>query len=309
MKPEIFNRILSATSVTTVVLFAVPFLIGLIGYIVPLQIGARGVALPRLNQLGYWLYAAGAFMFYASFLYAVPETALSPLPPLSDDVFSPSHGVDAWVGGVGLAALGFVCFAISMVATLANMRAPGMAWRRAPIFTWAAATISGILLVVGPVMLAALVMLTVDRHFDGVFFEAGEGGEPLLFSHLSWIFFTGCHTILVIGAVAVISEIVPTSRAQASVQPSRGGRLDRRDRRPRRPRLDAEHVRRADPGRLRVHGDGRSRRPAGPDRAPLLQLDRDDVVGRDLAAGAAGAGAGIRGPPRLRPRRAARARR
>jgi heme/copper-type cytochrome/quinol oxidase subunit 1 len=210
MKPEIFNRILSATSVTAVVLFAVPLLIGLIGYIVPLQIGARGVALPRLNQLAYWLYVAGAFMFYASFLYAVPETALSPLPPLSDDVFSPSHGVDAWIGGVGLAVLGFVCFAISMTATLVNMRAPGMAWRRAPIFTWAAAATSGVLLVVGPAMLAALVMLTVDRHFDGLFFDAGEGGEPLLFSHLSWIFFTGCHTILVIGAAAVISEIVPT---------------------------------------------------------------------------------------------------
>ena len=208
--PEVFNRILTATNVTAIVLFAVPFTCGLIGYIVPLQIGARSVALPRLNQLGYWLYAAGGLMIYASFLYTVPETALSPLPPLSDDVFSPSNGVDAWVGGVALAALGFVCFAINLVATLRNMRAPGLAWRRAPILTWAAGAIGYVLLVVGPAMLAALTMLTVDRHFDGVFFDPGEDGEPLLFSHLSWIFFTGCHTILVLGAVAVISEIVPT---------------------------------------------------------------------------------------------------
>jgi heme/copper-type cytochrome/quinol oxidase subunit 1 len=208
--PEVFNRIVSATNVTAVVFFAVPLVLGLIGYVVPLQVGARGVALPRLNQLGYWLFAAGAFMFYASFLYTVPETALSPLPPLSDEVFSPSHGVDAWIGGVGLATLGFVCFAVSLLATVQNMRAPGMAWRRAPIFTWAGAAISSVLLVAGPALLAALVMLTVDRHFDGVFFDAGEDGEPLVFSHLSWIFFTGCHTVLVLAAVAVISEIVPT---------------------------------------------------------------------------------------------------
>ena len=207
--PEVFNRILTATTVTTVILFAVPLLLGLIGYIVPLQIGARSVALPRLNQLAFWLYAAGATLIYASFLYTVPETALAPIPPLSDDVFSPSNGVDAWVGGVALATLGFVCFAVNLVATLKNMRAPGMAWRRAPIFTWAAGTIAYVLLVAGPAMLAALTMLTVDRHFDGVFFDAGEDGEPLLFSHLSWIFFTGCHTILVLGALGAISEIVP----------------------------------------------------------------------------------------------------
>ena len=209
--PEVFNRILSAASVTTVILFALPLLLGLIGYIVPLQIGARSVALPRLNQLAFWLYAAGALMIYASFLYTVPEIALSPLPPLSDDVFSPSNGVDAWVGGVALATLGFICFAINLVATVKSMRAPGMAWRRAPIFTWSAAAIGYVILVAGPALLAALTMLTVDRHFDGVFFDPGEDGEPLLFSHLSWIFFTGCQTILVLGAVGVISEIVPTS--------------------------------------------------------------------------------------------------
>ena len=208
--PEVFNRILTATSVSAIMLFALPFLIGLIGYIVPLQIGARGMALPRLNQLAYWLYAAGAFMIYASFLYTVPETVLTPLPPLSDDVFSPSNGVDAWVGGVGLATLGFVCFAINLVATLKNMRAPGLAWRRAPIFTWAARAIAYVLLVAGPALLAALTLLTIDRHFAGVFFDPGEAGEPLLFSHLSWVFFTGAHTILVLGAVGVISEIIPT---------------------------------------------------------------------------------------------------
>ena len=208
--PEIFNRINSAASVTAIVFFAVPLMLGLIGYIVPLQIGARGVALPRLNQLSYWLYAAGAFFLYASVLDSVPETALAPTPPLADDVFSPSGGVDAWVGGVGLATLGFVCFAINLIATLRNMRAPGMAWRRTPAFTWAGATIAWILLIAGPAMLAALTMLTFDRHFDGVFFDPGEDGEPLLFSHLSWIYFSGLHAIVIVGAAGAISEILAT---------------------------------------------------------------------------------------------------
>lgn len=208
--PEVFNRINSAAQVTAVVFFAIPLLIGLIGYIVPLQIGARAVALPRLNQLSYWLYAAGAVTFYTSFLYTVPETALAPLPPLSDEAFSPSGGVDAWAGGVGLATLGFVCFAINLLATLRNMRAPGMAWRRTPAFSWAAATIGYVLLVAGPAMLAALTMLTVDRHFSGVFFDAGEDGEPLLFTHLSWIYFSGLHAIILVGAAGVISEIIQT---------------------------------------------------------------------------------------------------
>lgn len=207
---EIFYRILTATQANFVVLFAVPFVIGLLGYVVPLQIGARGMALPRLNQLSYWLFAAGATSLYVSFLYSVPETALAPLPPLADDSFSPSGGIDAWIAGVGLAATGFVCFAVSMLATLNNMRAPGMAWRRAPIFAWAARSISYVLLVAAPALLAGLTMLAVDRHFGGVFFDPAEDGEPLVFVHLSWIFFTGCHTILLLAAFGVISEIVPS---------------------------------------------------------------------------------------------------
>ena len=210
LRPDIFSQ-MSTTAMTSItVLFGVPFVLGLLGYIVPLQIGARGVALPRLNQLGYWLYAIGTLIFFVSFLYLVPESGLSPLPPMSDDEFSPSGGADAWIGGVGLATLGFICWAINMIATLKNMRAPGMAWRRAPILASAARVISYIVLVTGAAMLAALVMLAVDRNFDGVFFDAGEGGEPMLFAHLSWLYFTGIHTVMLVAAFAVISEIIPT---------------------------------------------------------------------------------------------------
>jgi heme/copper-type cytochrome/quinol oxidase subunit 1 len=210
ISPEIFNRLLSAASVTTVVLFAIPLALGLISYVAPLQLGARGVALPRLHLFSYWLYAIGAVAVYASFLYSVPEAGTYSLAPLSDLVFSPTHGVDAWITGVALATAGFTLFAVNLVVTLGRMRAPGMAWRRLPLFSWAATGIGYVLLVIGPAMLAALVMLMIDRHFDGVFFDAGEGGAPLLYEHLATLFYAGGYGIVVLLAAGAISEILPT---------------------------------------------------------------------------------------------------
>jgi cytochrome c oxidase subunit I len=208
--PEIFDRVLTAFGVTAVILFAIPLALGLIGYIAPLQIGSRGVAFPRLNLLSFWLYVAGAATVYGSFLYRPPETGLAALPPLSDDVFSNTAGADAWIVGAGLALLGFVCFAINLVVTLHNMRCPGMAWRRVPVFSWAAGVSGYLLLVICPVMIAALTMLFIDRHFGGVFFDSGEGGAPLLYQHLAWFFFTGAYMLVLIVAGGVISEVLPT---------------------------------------------------------------------------------------------------
>jgi len=209
IKPEIFGRLLSASGATFAVLFCVPLVLGVIGYIVPLQIGARGVALPRLNLLGAWLYIAGGVVLYTSFVYTPGDGGTLGLAPLSDMVFSPGRGMDNWIMGVALATAGFVCFAINLIVTLRNMRAPGMAWRRMPLFSWAAAVIGYLLLFIGPVMLAALAMLTIDRHFDGVFFEAGEGGAPLLYAHLAYIFMSGVYAIVVLFAAGVVSEILP----------------------------------------------------------------------------------------------------
>jgi cytochrome c oxidase subunit 1 len=209
IRPELFNRINSAAMTTFVILFALPLIVGLIGYVVPLQIGSRGIALPRLNQLGFWFFAFGAFAIYASFFYTVTEGGLQAAPPLSDRIYSPSHGIDAWIVGVALAITGLVCCSINMVATMRTMRAPGMAWRRAPLFTWAARVISYSLLFIGPVMVAALTMLFIDRNSGGVFFDSQQGGAPLLYQHLSWIFFTGVQAVLLIGAVGIISEIIP----------------------------------------------------------------------------------------------------
>jgi heme/copper-type cytochrome/quinol oxidase subunit 1 len=210
ISPEIFNRMLTAAGITLPVLVAIPLALGLIAYVVPLQIGARAVALPRLALLSYWLYLAGGVTIYASFLYTPPEAGLAALPPLSDTVFSPSSGVDAQIAGLGLALMGFICFAVNLVATMNGMRAPGLAWRRMPPFAVAGAASSYVILVVAPAMLAALVMLFVDRHFDGVFFDPGEGGAPLLYEHLAMLFLAGTYAVVLVTAAGAISEILPT---------------------------------------------------------------------------------------------------
>jgi cytochrome c oxidase subunit I len=208
--PETFDRILSVFGPTVVVLFAIPLALALVGYVVPLQIGARGVALPRLGLFSAWLYLSGAAVLYGSFLYRPANAGVLALPPLSTSTFSPTHGVDAWAIGVGLCTVGFTCFAVNMLATVRTMRAPGMAWRRAPIFSWAGAAICWIQLITAPAMAAALVMLMIDRHFSGIFFDPQQGGAPLLYEHLAWLFYTGAYTCVLVLAAGAISEILPT---------------------------------------------------------------------------------------------------
>jgi heme/copper-type cytochrome/quinol oxidase subunit 1 len=209
LTPVTFNRMLSLYGATAIFFFAVPFAFGLFYYLAPLQIGARGTSLPRLGQLGVWLYIAGATVLYAGFLFTPSEAGVNPLPPLSELAYLPDNGVDAWAAASALATLGFVLISIDLVATLRRLRAPGMAWRRVPVFSWAAAICSWLMLVIGPVMLAAISMLLIDRNFDGIFFADGAGGAPLLWQHLSWIFYTGAYMLILIAAFAAIAEIVP----------------------------------------------------------------------------------------------------
>jgi cytochrome c oxidase subunit 1 len=214
IQPVIFDRLLSAFGVTSLILFALPLMIGLMSVVVPLQIGARGMALPRLHHLSYWLYAFGGTTIYASFLWRPSEAGILALPPLSTSEFLPGAAVDAWLVGFALALLGFVCFAISMIATLRNSRAPGMYLQRMPLFTWATSIVSYTLLVLGPVFLAALAMLMIDRHYGGVFYDSGEGGKPMLYEHLAAIFISGAVVSVLVAALAAISEILSTFSRQ-----------------------------------------------------------------------------------------------
>ncbi len=210
LSPVAFNRMLSLYGASAVFLFALPLAFGLFHYVAPLQIGARGAALPRLGQVGMALWVAGATVLYATFLFTPSEAGVNPLAPLSEVAFLSNNGVDAWATATGLATLGFVLLAINLIATLKTMRAPGMAWRRMPLFAWATAVGSWLMVVVGPVLLAALTMLMIDRNYDGIFFADGSGGAPLLWQHLSWIFYTGTYMLVLIFAFGAIAEIAAT---------------------------------------------------------------------------------------------------
>jgi cytochrome c oxidase subunit 1 len=209
LTPVTFNRLLSLYGATAIFLFAIPLALGFFYYLAPLQAGARGTALPRVGQVGLWLYLAGAAVLYSGFLFTPSEAGVNPLAPLSELAFLPNNGVDAWVAACGLATLGFVLLSVNLVATLHGLRAPGMAWRRLPVFAWAAGICSWLMIAIGPVMLAAITMLLIDRNFDGIFFADGSGGAPLLWEHLSWIFFTGTYMLILIFALGAIAEIVP----------------------------------------------------------------------------------------------------
>ena len=185
----------------------------------PLQIGARGYALSRLHALSFWLVLFGGIVIYASFLYRPSEAGTIALPPLSGIEFLEPRAVDAWLAGTALILLGFISFAVSTVATLRSSCAPGLVWRRMPPFSAASTVIAYTLLVVSPIMLAAVSMLIIDRQFDGVFFVPGDGGAPVLYEHLSSIFLAGAYISVVIGALGTISEILPTFARQPHFGP------------------------------------------------------------------------------------------
>ena len=208
LEPVTFNRMLSLYGATAIFLFALPLIIGFFQYIVPLQIGARGTALPRLGQIGLWLYVMGATVLYLSLWFIPPEAGTTTIAPLSEREYLPNNGVDVWATTVGLTVLGFVFLSVNLLATLRNLRAPGMAWRRMPVFAWAGTIVSWLMVVLGPVMLAAVTMLLIDRNADGTFFE-GEAGSPLLWQHMTWLFFSGVYFAIAIFAFGTLAEIIP----------------------------------------------------------------------------------------------------
>ncbi len=207
MEPYMFNRILSLYGGTAIFFFALPLVMGLFLYVAPLQVGARGTALPRLSQMGGALWVAGAVVLYSGFLWTPSEAGVNPLPPLSELAFLGNNGVDAWLTACGFATFGFILIAIDLSTTLRVDRAPGMAWSRAPIFAWTAAVGSWLMLFIGPVLLAAFTMLMIDRNYGGTFFADGGGGAPLLWQHFTWIFYSGAYMLVLIFAFAAVAEI------------------------------------------------------------------------------------------------------
>jgi cytochrome c oxidase subunit 1 len=209
LEPRTYNALLTMHGTTMVFLFVVPVLAGFANYMLPLMLGARDMAFPRLNALSYWLFLAGGIVFYASVFFTPPSAGWTSYAPLSDDAFLPDNGIDAWILLIHLTGISSLLGAINFTATIHNMRAKGMGWGRMPIFVWTVLVYSYLLILALPVVAAAVTMLLTDRHFNTSFFDATAGGDPLLWQHLFWFFGHPEVYIMVLPAFGMISEVLP----------------------------------------------------------------------------------------------------
>src|SRR5205823_3184292 len=209
LEPQTFNQLFTMHGTTMIFLFVVPIWAGFGNYFVPLMIGARDMAFPRLNALSYWLLLGGGIVFYATMFFNPPEAGWTMYPPLSSSAYLPNAGVDAWIFLIHLTGISSLLGAINFYATIANMRAPGMGWGRLPLFVWTILTYSILLILALPVVAAAVTMLLTDRHFGTHFFDATTGGSPLLWQHLFWFFGHPEVYIMVLPAFGVVSEVLP----------------------------------------------------------------------------------------------------
>ena len=209
ISPQTYNELFTLHGSTMIFLFVVPMMAGLGNYFVPLMIGARDVAFPRLNAISYWLFLAGAIVFYASIFWTPSAAGWIATVPLSESTYSPGGGVDAWIYLIHLTGIGSLLGAINFFVTIANMRAPGMTWSRLPLFVWSILTYALLLIVALPVIAAAVTMLLLDRHFGTHFYDASQGGSVLLWQNLFWFFGHPEVYVMVLPAFGVISEILP----------------------------------------------------------------------------------------------------
>ncbi len=209
LSPQTYNALITFHGTTMVFLWLMPMIAGFANYMVPLMIGARDMAFPKLNALSFWLFIAGGAVFYGSLLFSPAECGWTCYAPLSESAYSPTNGVDAWIFLVHLTGVGSFVGALNFFVTITNMRAPGMGWGRLPLFCWAIITQAILLILSLPVIAAAVTLLLTDRHFGTHFYDATNGGSPLLWQHLFWFFGHPEVYILVLPAFGIVSEVLP----------------------------------------------------------------------------------------------------
>jgi cytochrome c oxidase subunit 1 len=217
VSPQVFNRMFTMHGTTMIFFFAMPILFGFGNYLVPLMIGARDMAFPRLNAFSFWLSAFGGFLLYFSFLGgsglygagSAPDAGWWAYAPLTARAFSPGSSTDYWTIAVLVSGFGSIGTAVNLIATILCLRCPGMTLGRMPLLAWLYLTMSGLALIGITPLSAAQLMLLVDRYLGGHFFDTQAGGSATLWMHFFWIFGHPEVYILVIPAFAFMSEIIP----------------------------------------------------------------------------------------------------
>ncbi|HZU29286.1 MAG TPA: cytochrome c oxidase subunit I [Bryobacteraceae bacterium] len=210
LTPEEYNQIFTMHGTTMVFLVVVPLLLGLANYLTPLMIGARDMALPRLNAFSFWVFLFGGILLYLSFMSGhAPASGWFAYAPLSEKGYSTRYGEDYWalaLLGIGVGTIGT---AINLIVTIVNLRTPGLTIRRLPLFVWMVFVNSFLILAAIPALNAALVMLLIDRQLNAHFFTHVGGGSPILWQHYFWAFGHPEVYIMVLPAFGIISEVVP----------------------------------------------------------------------------------------------------
>src|SRR5271167_1433102 len=223
VSPQLFNQLFTMHGTTMVFFVAMPVLFGFGNYLIPLMIGARDMAFPRLNAWSFWLTAFGGLLLYFSFvggygLYGAggaPDVGWFAYAPLTAKTFSVGHSTDFWTISLLVSGIGSIGAAVNFVATIVCMRCPGMTLGRMPLLAWLNLVVAGMLLIVISPLTAAQIMLSLDRYLGAHFFDTQAGGSAVIWMHFFWIFGHPEVYVLIIPAFAFISEIIPVFSRKA----------------------------------------------------------------------------------------------
>jgi len=208
---ETFNRLFTMHATAMVFMVIMPLSASFFNFVVPLAIGARDVAFPRLNAFSYWVFLFGTLLMHASFLVnQVPNAGWFSYANLTGTSYSPNAGLDFWALGLLILGVSSVAAALNFLVTIVNMRCPGMTMMRMPVFIWMTLITSILLVLAFPVITVGLVELVMDRNFGTHFFDTAGGGDPILWQHLFWVFGHPEVYILILPPMGVVSEILPT---------------------------------------------------------------------------------------------------
>lgn len=208
---QTFNELITMHGTTMIFLAAMPLVFGFMNAVLPLQIGARDVAFPFVNALGFWTFFFGGLLVNISWIIGgVPDMGWTAYTPLSSDETFTGKGAEFYAIGLQIAGIGTLVGGINFLATVINMRAPGMTYMRMPLFTWASFITSAMILFAFPALAVGLILITFDRLFDANFFDISAGGNSILWQHIFWIFGHPEVYILILPAFGIISEVVAT---------------------------------------------------------------------------------------------------
>ncbi len=206
-----FNELFTMHGTTMIFLAVMPLSASFFNYMIPLMIGARDVAFPRLNALSYWIFISGALFLNSSWLFGLaPDGGWFGYANLSSVQFSPGLNLDFWMLGLQILGISSMLAGFNFIVTIINMRAPGMTLMRMPVFIWMSLVTQFLLVLAFPAITVALILLMFDRFFGTLFYLPSAGGDPLLWQHLFWIFGHPEVYILILPAMGIVSEVLPT---------------------------------------------------------------------------------------------------